>query len=373
MAGHVFISYSRTDRAYVDELTAQLVDAGIPVWYDYQLAAGDQFSRVIQERIDASAAFLVVLSPSSMDSRWVLREVSYAESRNKPVFPLQLAPAPLPIQLAGLQVEDVTGGQMPSPRFVARLRSLVAPTSASEATTTQRGAPEISTTAATDRSIRVLTGHTSWVGSVTWSPDARQVASAGGDRSLRIWDVATGASVRVIAAHKRDVWSVAWSPDGRLIATAGRDGTARLWDVSTGATVQVLAGHPGDVWSVAWSPDASRLLTAGADGTIRLWNTATGSHAQAFVGHVGAVRAACWSPDGLWIATAGIDRTVRIWNTASGVFVRSLAGHTLALSAVAWSPDGSRIATASADKTARNLGSAQWQTADHPQWTYRGG
>ena len=39
VTGHVFISYSRTDRAYVDGLARFLSEAGLPCWYDFELVA----------------------------------------------------------------------------------------------------------------------------------------------------------------------------------------------------------------------------------------------------------------------------------------------------------------------------------------------
>src|SRR5262245_13081457 len=113
MAGHVFISYSRTDRAYVDKLAAHLTAAGIAGWYDYQVETGESFSLKIRKAIDSCAAFVAVLSPASVASRWVQREISYADEKRKPMYPLRRAASDTPMELAGLQREDVSDGRMP--------------------------------------------------------------------------------------------------------------------------------------------------------------------------------------------------------------------------------------------------------------------
>jgi hypothetical protein len=122
MAGQVFISYSRTDRAYVDSLVGYLQGVSVPVWFDYDVEAGDSFGPKIQQAIDECGVFVVVLTPASAESEWVQREISRATRAKKPVRPLLLEPCNTPIELEGVQHEDVTSGQMPSPRFVDGIR-----------------------------------------------------------------------------------------------------------------------------------------------------------------------------------------------------------------------------------------------------------
>jgi WD40 repeat protein len=70
---------------------------------------------------------------------------------------------------------------------------------------------------------------------------------------------------------------MAFSPDGKLLATAGGDGSVRMWDLATRQAIgaPLPADYGGDVTGVAFSPDGKLLATAGGDGVVRLWNTAT--------------------------------------------------------------------------------------------------
>ena len=109
----VFLSYSRSDRAFVDRLADDLGVAGIEVWCDVDaLRGGEEWRTKIVDAIEQSDVFLLFVSPASMRSDNVRRELTVAEEEDKQVVPVLLEntsiPADFRYSLAGVQYTDTT-------------------------------------------------------------------------------------------------------------------------------------------------------------------------------------------------------------------------------------------------------------------------
>lgn len=92
----VFISYSRKDSAFADQVCEMLDANKITYWIDRTgTYCGISFEDMIAQAIDSSRAVIFLSSKNSNKSQYVKREISYAVSKDIPILPMMLDNTPL--------------------------------------------------------------------------------------------------------------------------------------------------------------------------------------------------------------------------------------------------------------------------------------
>ena len=201
--------------------------------------------------------------------------------------------------------------------------------------------------------LQTLEGHSDWVRSVAFSHDSTRLASASGDRTVKIWDTSSSECLQTLEGHSGWVSSVAFSNDSTRLASASHDRTVKIWDTSSSECLQTLEGHSDWVRSVAFSYDSTRLASASDDRTVKIWDTSSGECIQTLEGHSDQVRSVAFLHDSTRLASASDDRTVKIWDTSSGECIQTLEGHSDQVRSVAFLHDSTRLASASHDRTVK--------------------
>ncbi len=248
--------------------------------------------------------------------------------------------------------------------------------------------------------MRVLRFHDSAVNAALALPDGR-FATAGQDGRVALWRADADAPLRVLGpaegGHDAPVAGLAVSADGQLLASAGWDRTARLWrlDASTTAPL-ILDGHDDNVNAVAFAPDGASVLSASQDGGLRRFDIGGGpprllrfpsplttlqvsrggeavvggadgvvrvvSEGGDLLGEVeaqpGPVIALALAPDGRTIAAGGLRGAVVLIDRATLRIDRRIDGPGLPVWSIAFTPDGREVLTGGADRLVRRWNAA---------------
>jgi len=213
--------------------------------------------------------------------------------------------------------------------------------------------------------LRSYQGHSGAVYAVAWSPDGKQLASAGDDRTVQRWNSSTGKRITTYRGYSSLICALTWSPDGSHIAFSSGF-FVQVWDVARDKLIITYRGYYDYIYGLAWSPDGSRIAFSPGK-TVQVWDTARDKLIVTYTGHSSRIRTLGWSPDGKQLASAGDDRTVQIWNPFTGKRIVTYRDYSDYIYGLAWSPDGSRIAFSPRDFV------QIWDTArDKLIVTYRG-
>ena len=115
------------------------------------------------------------------------------------------------------------------------------------------------------------------------------ILTGGGDRTVKIWSLENYSCLRTLEGHTNSVLKVLWMPvhpsdatstnaRSKLplqVATAGGDGLVKIWDASTGEAVATLDNHSDRIWALTAHPETNALISGGGDSTITFWKDTT--------------------------------------------------------------------------------------------------
>lgn len=207
--------------------------------------------------------------------------------------------------------------------------------------------------------------HSRFVQAVRYSPTGNLFASAGFDGKVFLYDGTSSDLVGEVGApaHAGGVYGVSWSPDGKQLLTASGDKTAKLWDVETRQIVseftmgnavddqqvsclwqnnhlltvslsgfinyldinnpdkphRIVKGHNKPITVLTLSEDRTRIFTGSHDGHVTDWCAATGENNRIEgVGHGNQINSMRVNEGMLY--TCGIDDALKKVNVEGGVY-----------------------------------------------------
>ena len=128
----MFVSYATEDSAYASKLINVLAQQpNLHVFTTDKISAGENWRSKIKRALSDSDFFLVLLSPTSVQSRWIQFELGAAWGLNKPIIAVVTSHEVvnrIPLDLGELHVVDLD--QFGTPEAISRFFQLYEKTAA---------------------------------------------------------------------------------------------------------------------------------------------------------------------------------------------------------------------------------------------------
>ena len=179
--------------------------------------------------------------------------------------------------------------------------------------------------------IRSWRAHEDAIFDMDLSRDGNQLVTAGGDKLIKIWDVAQMKETSRLEGHAGHVLAVAFNTNATWVVSGGADKELKVWDVKTREKIISLGRHTSAVTAVAW-PGEGKSVVAVTDGggafTYKNLKAHSGEQSSAGgderkLGEVGdAVLCVAASPDAKQIFAGSYDGFVQVWNSEGKLLAR---------------------------------------------------
>jgi serine/threonine protein kinase/WD40 repeat protein len=174
------------------------------------------------------------------------------------------------------------------------------------------------------REVAVLTGHTTYVDAVAFSPDGKTLVS-GSDGEVILWDVANRRQLWSFRMEQPDeMTGFTFAAEGRLLlAEAGIRREFKLMDTVARREVLLPLGDVREPFRLALSPDGrtlARVSSLGAGEFIKLFDVGTGEELQRFPEKRVRYLALRFSPDGKTLAAGTFHHgAIYLWDARTGI------------------------------------------------------
>lgn len=200
--------------------------------------------------------------------------------------------------------------------------------------------------------LRTLMGHVGRLGRLKFHPSGEYLATAGFDKTWRLWSVERGAELLCQEGASRAVYDVGFHPDGSLAASVGLEAHGRVWDLRTGRCEFSLVGHAKQCLAIDFAPNGYECVTGAGDHAARVWDLRRRECVYVVPAHAKLVSGVRYEPTtGGFFVTSSHDGSLGAWSARDFSKVATLRGHESAVMGADVAPGGGTVASVGYDRT----------------------
>ncbi|XP_074655956.1 WD repeat-containing protein 48-like [Tubulanus polymorphus] len=174
-----------------------------------------------------------------------------------------------------------------------------------------------------DPYIQSMEHHTDWVNDIVLCCGGKTLISASSDTTVKVWNAHKGFCMSTLRTHKDYVKALAYAKDKEQVASAGLDRAIFLWDVNTltaltasnnTVTTSSLNGNKDSIYSLAMNPPGTVIVSGSTEKVLRVWDPRTCQKLMKLKGHTDNVKALVLNRDGTQCLSGSSDGTIRLWS-----------------------------------------------------------
>uniref|UniRef100_UPI00358E0F08 WD repeat-containing protein 48 isoform X3 n=1 Tax=Myxine glutinosa TaxID=7769 RepID=UPI00358E0F08 len=174
-----------------------------------------------------------------------------------------------------------------------------------------------------DPYIASMEHHTDWVNDIVLCCNGRTLISASSDTTVKVWNAHKGFCMSTLRTHKDYVKALAYAKDKEQVASAGLDRQIFLWDVNTltaltasnnTVTTSSLSGNKDSIYSLAMNQMGTVIVSGSTEKVLRVWDPRTCAKLMKLKGHTDNVKSLLLNRDGTQCLSGSSDGTVRLWS-----------------------------------------------------------
>lgn len=207
--------------------------------------------------------------------------------------------------------------------------------------------------------IQSMEHHNDWVNDIVLCCGGRYLISASCDTTVKVWNAQKGFCMSTLKTHRDYVQALAYAKDREQVASAGLDKEIFLWDVNTltaltasnnTVTTSNLHGSRDSIYSLAMNPPGTVIVSGSTENTLRVWDPRTCNRLMKLKGHTENIKALVVSPDGTHVISGSSDGTIKLWSLGEQTCIQTLHVHDEGVWSLLMTDTFSHVISGSRDK-----------------------